>query len=381
MPPRPRLFTLEGHRLGPPGVDQLPWDLTAFHEAAAGGTEFSNVMQDDQPLRVLSAPLRARGQTQGVVQIVYPLGEMQLLLDQLVHILLALIPFSLIAAGLGGLFLTDRVLQPIRKLRQVARDITARDLSHRIELTGNDEFTELTRTFNEMIGRLDLSFEQQRRFVADASHELRTPLSIVMGSASLALASLRSPEEYRQALEVANTAATRMNRIVEDLLLLARSDSGQIDLEPVSVAVADLFVYARDAMMGSPGPPIHLKLPDQSLVVQCDAEYLIRVFVNLLSNAVRHTPPDGQISMDAFVDGAEVVARVVDTGDGISAEHVSRLGERFYRADSSRNRRGGGTGLGLAICKSILHAHGGSLQIESVPGRGTTVFVRLPRPD
>lgn len=304
---------------------------------------------------------------------------MQLLLDQLTHILLTLIPFSLIAAGLGGLFLTDRVLQPIRKLRQVAREITAQDLSSRIELTGNDEFTELTRTFNEMIGRLEGAFEQQRRFVADVSHELRTPLSTVMGSSSLALSSPRSPEEYRQAMEVSGTAAGRMNRIVEDLLLLARSDSGQIDLEPQPVPVADLLVYARDAMNGCPGAPIQLNLPDQSLIVEGDTEYLIRVFVNLLNNALRYTPVDGQISMDAHAEGATIVARVVDTGAGVSAEHLGRLGERFFRADNSRNRREGGTGLGLAICKSILHAHGGDLQIESTPGQGTTVTVRLPR--
>ena len=372
----PRLADLEGHVLEPAGVTQL-WDPEAFRTAAAGTPGFSSVMEADEPFRILSLPVRSGQQVTGVVQLAYPLTDLRRLIQELVRTLLALVPLALIMAGLGGLFLTNRALRPVALIEQVAREISAHDLSRRIDLAGSDEFTRLAATINDMVGRLENAFEMERRFVADASHELRTPLATVKGSTTLMLAEPRSVEEYQQALVVADRAADRMNRIVEDLLFLASSDSGQMDLELEPTPIADIMTYASDMMNGIEAPPIEIDIPNRSVMVRGDVEYLVRVFLNLLTNAAQHTPPSGRVVMSAVVEGDSVVARVVDTGEGIAPEHLKRLGERFYRVDKSRSRTHGGTGLGLAICRSILQAHGGSMEVESVLGHGTTVTVRL----
>jgi signal transduction histidine kinase len=259
---------------------------------------------------------------------------------------------------------------------------------------GHDEFSELAATFNGMLSRLEQAFtqreqaftqlaealERQRRFTADASHELRTPLTIIKANTSLALEEERSKVEYQRALEAADRAADTTTRIVQDLLLLARGDAGQLQMDRCPVPIGEVLERAADAFRGSRVAPISVVLSDPSLMVLGGPHHLLRLFSNLLENAVRHTRRTGSITVSVEQEKDGVVVRVRDTGEGIPPEHLPHVYERFYRVDAARNRRQGGTGLGLAICQSIVEAHDGSLTIESVVGEGTTVTVRLPGP-
>lgn len=386
---RPRVLNPDGGPLNPGGPDE-PWDLKTCLRAARGEEHYSTVEVEGERVRVFSAPLRREGAVRGVVQVARPLGEQERFHEGLLRTLLMLIPLALLVAGAGGAFLTDRALRPVRQVSQAAAQISAEDLSRRLEVRGEDELSELAETFNDMLARLDrafrqleAAFEQQRRFTGDASHELRTPLTVIKANTSLALSGERTPEEYREALQAADQAANTMNRIVQDLLLLTRSDSGRLGLEWQPLLLDSVLRQAASQVRVPGGPAVRLLLPEAPLAVFGDTHYLVRLFVNLLENAARHTPPEGRITVSAELAGDTVVASVEDTGEGIPPEHLPHVCERFYRVDSARTHaghgRGGGTGLGLAICQSIVRAHGGTLRIESEVGRGTRVTVLLPR--
>jgi signal transduction histidine kinase len=170
-----------------------------------------------------------------------------------------------------------------------------------------------------------------------------------------------------------------MTRIVQDLLLLARSDSGQLSPQRRNIPVEDLFRNAVNSLPARARPPIHLGLPPEPWELVGDEAYLTRLLVNLLENAVRHTPHSGEVTLSAHREGSHLILQVEDTGEGISPEHLPHVCERFYRVDNVRTGGRGGTGLGLAICESIVQAHGGKLSIQSRPGEGTTVRISLPR--
>jgi heavy metal sensor kinase len=363
-----------------------PWDRTAFARALRGRDVSSTITASGQPVRVLSAPVRRDGLVVGVLQLATPLVGVYDELARLSGTLMTLSPLALLAAALGGVLLTERALRPVRQITQAASQIGVSDLSERLPVRGKDEFSELAATFNGMLARLERAFtqlsqalEQQRRFTADASHELRTPLTIMKANTSLALEEERSNAEYRRALEAADRAIDTTTRIVQDLLLLARGDAGQLRVELRPTCLSEVLEHAVEPFSGARVTPIAVEVSQPSLLVLGDSHHLLRLFTNLLENAVRHTPPAGRITLTAVADKASVVVRVQDTGEGIPPEHLPHVRERFYRVDAARTRRQGGTGLGLSICQSIVEAHHGSLVIESDVGKSTTITVRLPR--
>lgn len=387
---RPRILDLDMRPLftipGVPLEEQYdpPWDDLGFQAAAVGQEIYTNVVIDNERVRVFSMPIGPPGEPEGVIQVAHLLTEQDRLNDGLVRILMTLVPIALLVAGIGGIFLTDRALRPVRRITHAAAQISAADLSQRLEVTSRDELGELSQTFNGMIERLEQAFErlerayeQQRRFTGDASHELRTPLTAIKANTSFALSGEHPPEVYREALKAADEAADTMTRIVQDLLLLARSDSGQLRMELVPTDLEEVLRRAIASVRDRCASPIHLEMPDQPVGVSGDAHHLLRLFLNLLENAARHTPPEGSITIAVEKQGAGVEVRVEDTGEGIPPEHLPHVMDRFYRVDSARSRAQGGTGLGLAICQSIVQAHGGALRLDSEPGRGTTVTVRL----
>jgi signal transduction histidine kinase len=383
-PYRPHHFDLQGRSLVP-SDDRPLWDTVGFTQAAQGRKRFSTVIVDGETLQVLSAPVRERGEVVAVVQVAQPLAGVQLALAGLDRALLTLIPIGLLFAGLGGAYLTNRVLRRVHLTTQAARDMTGGDFSTRLSVTGNDEFSELADTFNGLLNRLQSAFqqqqqvlEQQRRFTADASHELKTPLTVIKGTASLTLHNQATPEGYRVALQEIDRAADTMSHLVQDLLLLARSDSGQLGKDPIELLVRDILDSAVAGIVRDRAP-ITVDLTDETLTVMGNERELVRLFCNLLDNAVQHTPSNGAVRISAQAEGHQAVIRIQDTGAGIAPEHLPYLGERFYRVDSARARADGGTGLGLSICKGIVEAHSGTLSIESTLGIGTTVTIRLPR--
>ena len=391
----PRVLGVDGEPLVP-FSSETPWDNEAFIVALADRETYTTTTYEQDTVRVFSLPLKRQfgdiATIEGVVQVAHPLTEQHRLADSLIRTPLTLIPLALGLAGLGAVFLAGRALRPVRSLTQAAAEIGEHDLSRRLEVTGNDELAELASTFNGMIGRLETAFEgrreaierleaaydQQRRFAGDASHELRTPLTRIKACASLALSRERSAADYTQALATINRAADEMQRLVDDLLLLARADAGRLEQE---LGPVDLGRILAEAAVQTPeGAPIRIEAPAEAAAIPGDAGALCRLFRNLLENARRHTPAGGEITARVLHLNGAAEIEIRDNGEGIPPEHLPHLGERFYRVDAARSRRQGGTGLGLAICRSIAAAHQGSLRIESTPGEGTTVVVTLPTP-
>lgn len=369
-PFKPHVFGLDGVSIAPPGNYPL-WDTDAFVRCQREGKLTTTVLRDDEPLRVLSVPVWQGDTLWAVVQTPYPVSEVERARGLLDRALLGLVPLVLLAAWGGALLLTGRVLHSVTHLRQAAESLSASNLSQRLPVVGHDELAELATTFNGMLARLEAAFERQRRFTSDASHELKTPLTVIKGTTSMTLMGPESVERYKAALKSVEGATDTLSQLVQDLLYLSRADAGDLGQrrEPVRLSA----VVEQALALVPAGAPVVVAVEAGQVLLGNEPE-LVRLLVNLLSNAVRHTPTEGKITVTGTADGFTVA----DTGVGIAAEHLPHLGERFYRVEASRNRREGGTGLGLAICKGIVEAHGGTLTFESVPQRGTTVRVRLP---
>lgn len=313
-----------------------------------------------------------------MVQIPYPLTEMNRAITGLANAFMLLLPLALIGAAAGGYALTAAALSPVRRMAQAANRIDAQRLSERLPVAGKDEFWNLARVINSMLDRLEDAVERERQFTADASHELRTPLAIIKANTSLCLSGSPSSAHMLRSIEMIDGTVDSMTRLAQDLLLLARSDSGQLVRQPIELLMADVVHEAVRRIWDPERAAIRVDTDSPSLCVLGDEEDLVRVFVNILGNAQRYTPADGTISIGVQEGRGTVCVSVADTGVGIAPEHLPHLGERFYRVDAARSRPDGGTGLGLAIAKSIVTAHHGTMEFESVPGAGTTVCVNLP---
>jgi len=281
----------------------------------------------------------------------------------------------------GGWWVSTRALSPIEDISAAAVRISTGDLTQRIQTTDTgSELGELSRVLNTTFARLQASFDRQAQFTADASHELRTPVSVVLTQTQSALARERSAAEYQESLAACQRAAQRMRRLTESLLTLARLDSGEAATtrEP-----CDLDRLARDAteLLRPIAEEHEVTLEVEAAPTRCEgnAEQLGQVVTNLVSNAICYNRPGGSVRVKVATEPGAAVLTVSDTGQGIAPEDLPHVFERFYRADSSRNRRtGGGAGLGLAICKAIADAHHGALEAASTQGRGSTFALRIP---
>jgi signal transduction histidine kinase len=244
----------------------------------------------------------------------------------------------------------------------------------------NDEVGRLAATFDSMLDRLEDGFQRERQFTADASHELRTPLAAIQTIIASTLARRRAPAEYEQSLLDLNQEAERMRSVTENLLQLAHQDAARqsatferVDLSTLLKDVIDsLCPVAEDK-----GLKIIDRVPEHGLTLMGDSDSLIRLFVNLLDNAIKYTE-HGTVTVSARPHGDDhLVVTVSDTGAGIAPEHLPHVFDRFYRVDESRSSTDG-MGLGLAIVRSIAHAHGGTVAVDSTVGTGSTFVVQLP---
>jgi heavy metal sensor kinase len=356
-----------------------PMDAAAREIALRdGGAPFTVSTGSAEVLRGYVIPLMHERDLRGFIEVAQSLDAVEAPLHGLSLILLIAIPATLALAWLGGLFIADRALRPIAAITREAQEISAQQLDRRINLDlPDDEVGRLARTFDAMLARLDAAFRRQRQFTADASHELRTPLTVMKGNIGVALNRPRSAEDYRHTLVQIESEVDRLSRLADDLLLLARSDSGRplieytdLDLAALARRVIDDLRPLAEAKTLS----LNLTAPD-ALPMRGDADRLQRVLYNLIENAIKYTQRG---SVDIGLEAASPIRITVrDTGPGIAAEHLARVFERFYRADSSRTASNG-TGLGLAIAHSIVTAHGGAIEIDSHVGEGTTVVVTMP---
>lgn len=271
-------------------------------------------------------------------------------------------------------------IRPVEQISATARKITSTNLRERIRADGYPfELASLAETFNEMLGRLEGSFERISRFSADIAHDLRTPVNNIRGEAEVALARARTVEEYRDVLESSLEEAVRLSELIGNLLFLARAESPLTELHLGKVDVGDLLATVKDyyeAIAAESG--VLLTAVKRDIVTaDLDRSLMLRAVSNLVSNAIAHTPKGGSVTLAVSACGPEIRIEVSDTGRGIPAEALPRVFDRFFRVDSSRSQISGGTGLGLAIVQSIMALHGGSAEITSQLGCGTSVTLRI----
>ena len=333
-------------------------------------------------LRVAVIPLSS-DQTPGYAAVAEPLSAIEDGLREVRRDLFAGVPLVLFLASVGGYFLARKSLAPIASMNSQTQQISAQNLSARLDVTeSRDELGRLGTTINDLLARLENSFKEQQRFIADASHELRTPLAVLRGETEVALGKVRTVEEYQQSLSLIQDEAERLSRIVEDLFILAREPvdtRAVLHKERVSLndAVKDC---ARAAQVLAIRKGVRLSLENDSpaILVNGDEELIKRMILNLLDNAVKYTPAGGEVSLELSQENgnAEIVVR--DTGIGIPDSAQPRVFDRFFRVDKARARTIGGAGLGLSIAQWIAEVHNGSIALTSTPNHGSTFTVVLP---
>lgn len=291
--------------------------------------------------------------------------------------------FLLIGAGVGtiaGVILGRSLAKPLDELADAARDIGAHNLSRRVEVIGTDEIADVAQAFNDMASRLEEAETLRRNLLADVAHELRTPVSVIQGNLRAILDGVYPLEEQEVARLYEQTL--HLTRLIDDLRELAQAEAHQLQLNLVEVDVAKLvkdtavtfrpICEAEDIELR---PELLGKLP----IIQADKARLRQCLVNLIDNAIRHTPKQGRITLQAEQFPNKLHLRVIDNGEGISPDHIEHVFDRFYRADEARSRDTGGTGLGLAIVKAIAEAHGGLVTVESNGrGQGSQFTLCLP---
>ena len=316
----------------------------------------------------------------------YSLRDIDDVLHRVRQLFLLAIPLLLTTGALGGYVLARRSLAPVASMAARAAEISASTLSARLPVTGGDELVGLARVFNGLLDRLEETFGRQRRFITEASHELRTPTAVVRSEADVTLSRPHRTEvEYRASVEVIRDAAQRLTRIVDDLFLLSRADSGQLVVRRSPLYLEEVVHHATRAVQAVASEK-HVDVVLHEVVdapIEGDADLLGRLMLNLLDNAIKYAPPYTTVDVAMTLGTTGFGISVTDAGPGIPLSEQERVFERFVRLDSARSRSESstmsGAGLGLAIARRIADLHGGTLRIvESRPGR-TEFGVYIPR--
>lgn len=358
-------------------------EITLFAGFAEG---IDTIYEEDEPWRVYSQTI-TNGNTTGYLQIAQELEPLNRTLASLQAQLSLGLPLALLLAALGGYFLATRALRPIEDITDTAHAISASDLEQRIHYQGpTDEVGRLAKTFDSMLDRLQAAFAREQRFTSDAAHELRTPLTALKGQIGVALSKKRPPEKYEETLQEMEGQVDRLIRLSNDLLFIARLDQGQFRPQKENIYLYDVLDVVVDQIRPAMEAKEIVLLEDVSkdLVLFGNFDLLLRLFLNLLDNAVKYTPEEGEIAIEASRQGDDIHIAIADTGPGIADEQLSHLFERFYRAEGDRARKQdssgqGGAGLGLAIANEIARTQGGQLLVNSEIGKGTTFIVILPK--
>jgi len=333
----------------------------------------------DPPYRVMSGGARI-GDTPVIVQVARSEGSIIQDLRQLQYILLLGLPIAVVASGLGGYILARRALSPVERMAERARLINAERLNDRLPVDNpSDELGRLATVFNETLSRLQLSFDQMRRFTADASHELRTPLTAMRSVGEVGLRGRRDEAAYREIIGSMLEEVERLALLVDRLLTLSRADTGKAQLSLDVVDVAELASQVAEQL------GVLSEEKGQSIQVRCSAVpswvgdriVLRQALMNLVDNAIKYSPSGGRIEISVSQAPEGTILEVADTGPGIPPDLQSRIFDRFYRVDEARSRENGGTGLGLAIAKWAVEVNGGRLTLEPTNGAGSRFRITL----
>jgi heavy metal sensor kinase len=317
-----------------------------------------------------------------IIQSAFEMDDFYEALDHFALLLFISIPTLLLCAAAGGYWISTRALAPVDQITQTARTIGAQNLSSRLVVPQTrDELQRLSETLNGMLDRLEASFKKITQFTADASHELRTPVAVMRTRAELSLRKARTAEEYRDVIAEVLTELEKTSGLIEQLMFLARADSGSETVRFTPTNVAEVLreaCHQGSALAEAKQIAFQEEIPDGSIWVQGDATSLRRLFLILIDNAVKYTPANGQVEVSLRQNNGYAITQVSDTGIGIAEADLANVFERFYRADKARTRESGGVGLGLSIGRWITEVHAGTIEVHSLPGRGSTFQIRFP---
>ncbi len=353
--------------------------------SALSGTGKTGVHRLESGERVLYAavPIIRDESVAGAVMLVTDLKDIDEAVADTRRLLAAVSAAGGVLALLVGLMLADHFANSLNRLADAVRMIAAGHFNRRVEINSRDEIGLLARDLNEMAAKLEEADRTLRHFLADASHELKTPLSSIKVLAqSLLEAKEMDPEVCRDFLRDINGEADRMAALVDDMLHLTKLDDPDYPVTFGEERVGPLLTHIKGLLAGEAaqkGIAIHLEEEPQGISWPLNGQLFTRIFLNLLDNAVRYTQEGGRVTITAAVDGEELAVRVEDNGPGIPPEALPYIFDRFYRVDRARSRATGGTGLGLAIVRQAVRRHGGTVAVESAPGKGTAFEVRFPR--
>lgn len=358
-----------------PTVDQKNQDAIAF----------STVKSNDDQMFLLGsawATTQISGESQKLLlQVKLALAQDETLLSEFQQTLAAVLLFGAIASGLAAFWVTRRGLRPLRKITQAIQNINAHQLNESVDSAQwPQEIALLAKAFDQMLTRLNRSFAQLSQFSADLAHELRTPVNNLMGASDVALSRKRSTEEYINILQSNMEEYSRIARMIDELLFLARAEDANTTVNRVNLKLENEFqaIIEFYECLGSE-QQVNFEYQAKQTELYADPNLLRRALSNLIANALRYTKPAGSIKLSAKYSSPHAVSITVsDTGTGIDAELLPHVFDRFFRADKSRNRDKQGSGLGLAIVKSIMELHGGKISISSQLQKGTTVKLSFP---
>ncbi|MEC4891244.1 MAG: heavy metal sensor histidine kinase [Nitrospira sp.] len=361
---------------------ELPLSRLALDASITGKTIFESARYPKEPpLRLISMPIMYRGSLLYIVQVGTSMKSIEDTLQRLLLVLVVTMPIALAASLASGWFLAGRALRPVDAITLAAQRIAAGDLSQRLTVsTSPDEIGRLVHTFNDMIGRLDVSFRQIRQFSSDASHELRTPLTVMKGETELVLRRPRPLGDYQAVLESNLEEIDRMTHIVDELLFLSRADMGEVKMDAVPVDLESLVedIHRQANLLGQDRQIDVVLGTVMPAAVQGDELRLRELLLNLVENAIKYSHPGGKVQVSLVTEGAQARLSVSDQGIGIAPEDQRRIFNRFFRTDAARGHTKKGTGLGLAICTWIAESHKGRIDVTSQPGAGSTFTVTLP---
>jgi heavy metal sensor kinase len=333
------------------------------------------------PFRMISTPLVSDGRLTYIIQLATHLHYVRKSLSAFKSNILAALPIVLVLGSLGGWLLARRSLTPIGYIASKAQMMTSKSLGERLIPRGTgDEMDDLIETINGMIARLEESFKRMAEFTADVSHELKTPLCALKGEAEVLLSRGRVADEYQEGLAHFIERFDQLNRMINDLILLSKTDSSQVELKKDPVRL-DLLVNDLGDIFQilAQQKNIVLKIdPIQETAIVGDKIRLQQLFTNLIDNAIKFTPEKGSIWVTSEENGGNVLVKVKDTGIGIPKEEQENIFKRFYRVDKSRSKETGGVGLGLSIAEWIAHAHHGRIEVGSELNKGSIFIVYLP---
>jgi len=338
-------------------------------------------MGKDVPLRIWNEKVSVGGQNY-LIQSAFEMDDFYEALHHFALLLFISIPLLLVCAAAGGYWISTRALAPVDQITQTARTISAQNLSSRLIVpkTG-DELQRLSETLNGMLERLEAAFKKITQFTADASHELRTPVAVMRTRAELSLRKARSADEYRDVIAEVLNELEKTSGLIEQLMFLARADSGAESLHFSATNVTEVLreaCHQGSALAEAKQIAFQEDISGDSMWIQGDASSLRRLFLILIDNAVKYTPASGQVEVSLHRNNGFAVAEVRDTGIGIAETDLPNVFERFYRADKARTRESGGVGLGLSIGRWITEVHAGTIEVQSSPGHGSIFQVRLP---